>query len=336
MKYLILAKPFDFDTEMMPELRLKCAREIQTRIIETTVATVGCATGSSSRTATATTITRGSGSLPSSRTSRSRSRSTTTRLEQHLQSMLDRSSIQQGSQIPGATKQFSSTGRFTFNMLQKNGILNDGNLCAIISIILSIHRLRIKRYLIDKDQCQEFFTMSIHKTLAALPSQRPFSIQQLVHSFNFCSPPSSQINIGQFLDCAEHADNILRKLEIKRGSEEIFTKYLGSFFCAACNQSFEDIEDWPSRLSYIIPSFPVGGIDGTSVDIWTLLEEYVNRPIESTCSVCRGTITGKLRVKPGKFSIFGINRLEYENQKVIQNNVLITNNPVQGQPLILW
>ena len=99
---------------------------------------------------------------------------------------------------------------------------------------------------------------------------------------------------------------------------------------------FEDIEDWPSRLSYIIPSFPVGGIDGTSVDIWTLLEEYVNRPIESTCSVCRGTITGKLRVKPGKFSIFGINRLEYENQKVIQNNVLITNNPVQGQPLILW
>ena len=110
MKYLILAKPFDFDTEMMPELRIKCAREIQTRIIETTVATVGCATGSSTRTATATTITRGSGSLPSSRTSRSRSRSTTTRLEQHLQSMLDRSSIQQGSQIPGVERWAGTVG----------------------------------------------------------------------------------------------------------------------------------------------------------------------------------------------------------------------------------
>ena len=85
--------------------------------------------------------------------------------------------------LPGASQQ---TGEFSQHHLQQHGLLNDGNICSLISLVLSLHRLGIKEHLIDPHFCfslnqtPDFSAWILMKVLTALPSPHAFSLQLLI------------------------------------------------------------------------------------------------------------------------------------------------------------
>jgi hypothetical protein len=77
----------------------------------------------------------------------SRSRSPGSRLERHLRSIMQQNGLDYNLyKLPISPSPYIRGEVFTVNELQPNGLENDGNVCPIISIILSFHRLRLKDY----------------------------------------------------------------------------------------------------------------------------------------------------------------------------------------------
>ena len=89
-------------------------------------------------------------------------------------------------QIPGSSQ--VNEEEFSVNHLQKYGLINDGNICSLLSVILCFHRIGLKDHLIDPHFC---FTLSrvpdypswvFMKILSAMPSQSSFSLQLFIES----------------------------------------------------------------------------------------------------------------------------------------------------------
>ena len=125
---------------------------------------------------------------------------------------------------------------FTVNELQTKGLLNDGNVCPVISIVLSFHRLRLKDYLKDPDYSPNLPTLVLYRILQAMPSRNAFSIMQFVMSWN-ASQIGTEITPGEHGDVIDILDSFITHLDIKIFSARtrpVFSKYLASFNCPRC------------------------------------------------------------------------------------------------------
>jgi hypothetical protein len=77
--------------------------------------------------------------------------------------------------IPEAS-QVLLEGEFSVNHLQNDGLLNDGNICSLISVFLCFHRIGLKDHLIDPHFCftlsrvPDFPSWVFMKILSAMPS----------------------------------------------------------------------------------------------------------------------------------------------------------------------
>ena len=85
--------------------------------------------------------------------------------------------------IPGDSQSQPSSGMFDISHLQSHGLLNDGNVCGLISILLCFNRIQILRHLIDPHFCftavhtPDYASLILFRILSAMPSTASFLIQ---------------------------------------------------------------------------------------------------------------------------------------------------------------
>ena len=108
--------------------------------------------------------------------------------------------------IPSASNVMNDQ-QFRIKNLQRCGIENDSNLCHVISVILSMHRMQLVTAIQLDDA--DFKSQVISKVLKALPSASSFSLELLKQVWNQHSP---NYTIGQYDDVWSCVDGILREL----------------------------------------------------------------------------------------------------------------------------
>ena len=246
----------------------------------------------------------------------SRSRSPNSRLTRHLRTLMQ----QQGLEfmvhytIPPNPSTFLRSSLFTVNELQPNGLLNDGNVCPIISIILCFHRLRIKDYLKDPEYFPNLPTLVLYKILQALPSLQSFSIMQFIMSWN-ASNLGADIRPGQHGDVTDILDSFLTELDIKTFSARtrpVFTKYLASFSCPKCGKRYHDVERWDNQWNRKVPLLVIPENEDP-VNVWNMLSTFLLSPVHTRCPdvACGQQIhDGVLVPMPGIFTVLAVNRLD--------------------------
>ena len=205
---------------------------------------------------------------------------------------------------------------FTVNHLQGNGLLNDANICSLLSVFLCFHRIGLKDHLLDPEYCitvtraPDFPSWVIMKILSALPSQHPFSLQLFIESWNH-SNKRPIIHPG-FADIPSLAECLVSNLQVKQYANKppVFTQFLATFCCNKCGKDHVKVKNWDEQVQ---ASIPLLQIPATSqpVDILDLLDSYVNERFQTRCSniACRNRVfDAKLEVELGLFTVLAISR----------------------------
>ena len=82
--------------------------------------------------------------------------------------------------IPDASQSQPHSGLFDVSHLQSPGLLNDGNVCGLISIILCFHRIQLNQHLIDPHFCftavrtPDYPSLILFRMLSSVPAKLPF------------------------------------------------------------------------------------------------------------------------------------------------------------------
>ena len=207
---------------------------------------------------------------------------------------------------------------FTLDHLQKVGILNDGNVCSLISVILCFHRLGLKEHLIDPHFCvtlsrtPDFPSWVFMKILSAMPSLQSFSLQLFIESWNH-SNKSPRIDPG-FADIPSLAEGLVTNLQLKQYANKppVFTQFLATFKCNQCGKDHVKIKNWEDQVQAAIPLLQLP-VSNQPVNIMQLLKAYVQEPFQTRCGNlgCRTRIVNAmLEVQLGFFTIVAVNRFQ--------------------------
>ena len=226
--------------------------------------------------------------------------------------------------IPNASQNELNTGEsFKVIHLQHLGLLNDSNICSLISLMLCFHRIGLKNHMIDTFSLSlDFPSMIFNKVLSALPSQDSFSLQAFIESWNE-SRKAPRIHPG-FSDVACLADGILGDLRLKQYATRppVLTQYLATFQCNACGKDHVRVSTWIQQVQAVFPllQLPAGR---QPVSIARLYADYLKEPFETNCDNCRARILNvRLEVQPGMFTILDVNRFDVENLNAKRLNKL--------------
>ena len=178
---------------------------------------------------------------------------------------------------------------FTVDHLQTHGLLNDGNVCSLISVILSLHRLGIKDHLLDPhfcvnlDRTPDFPSCVFLKIMSALPSNHPFSLQLFISSWNDAgkNPPIAP----GFSDVAALMEGLISNLQIKRYASRppVFTEFLASFKCNRCGKDHIGVKNWDSQVQSEVPLLQLPNTV-EPVEVTDLLIQFLDEAIETRCS----------------------------------------------------
>ena len=232
---------------------------------------------------------------------------------------------------------------FTVRHLQTCGLLNDGNVCAVICAILCLHRLGIKDHLVDPHFCVnlnrtiDFPSCVFWKIMSALPSTHPFSIQLLINSWNDAG--KTPAILPGFSDVADLLDGLIANLQLKRYASRppVISEFLASFKCKQCGKYHDRVKTWESQIQSEVPLLQLPNTH-EAVDVTNLLVEFLDEPIETRCTnvACRNRILdGKLEARPGFFTILSVNRFDDNDPTAKRLNKLkILRNTRVGQELL--
>ena len=159
---------------------------------------------------------------------------------------------------------------FPLSSLQSYGLINDGNICSLISLIMVFHRMLIRNNLVDPnllldDQGNTNYPLCLlSKILWALPSPRTFSIRNFISSWNNCNmAPRIQAND----DITPLADALIRQLKLKNvanGEQPVLTKYVLRFQCNNCG-FYEVMENWIGKAFSVVPTISVPRLGSVSL-----------------------------------------------------------------------
>ena len=202
--------------------------------------------------------------------------------------------------------------QFSILHLQLPGLVNDGNICALLSFVLSLHRIGLKLYIKPTD----LPSMVLKKILCALPSPYSFSLQSFIEA---CKHTGSTTSIQSgYTDVLELAETILSHLELMQTSCHIppLTKFFGTFKCLCCGDNWKQVPNWDGQIGSTLPLLPIPDSEDP-VHVETLFDTYLKEPFETRCrnETCRSRISnGKLDPVLGKFTIVGLNRFHIDNQ----------------------
>ena len=218
--------------------------------------------------------------------------------------------------IPDASQPRDIPG-FTRASLQKLGLLNDGNICSLISVMLCFHRIGLSDHLIDPELCADingtpdYPLLVLSKILLAMPSPASFSIQMFVEAWNVSKTP---LIYPGFADVAALTDGLLENLQLKQyqGLPPVFSQYLASFKCNHCGLQLDHLKTWDGQVQPGIPYLQVPE-NGSCVDIANLLADFIDETVETRCTnaSCNERINdGKIEAIPGQFTVLSVNRLD--------------------------
>ena len=163
--------------------------------------------------------------------------------------------------------------------LQKSGLLNDSNICSLISVILCFHRIALKNHLIDPDNLAlDLSSLVFLKVLSALPSQDSFSLQLFIDSWNE-SGKAPRIHPG-YTDVAALAEGLLSNLQFKeyQSRPPVITQFLGTFHCLKCGKEHVRVKNWELQVQSVIPLLQLPSNDHP-VNIYALFEDYLGETL---------------------------------------------------------
>ena len=238
--------------------------------------------------------------------------------------------------IPGPSQSPPCCNTFNANYLQP-GLLNDGNVCGLISILLCFHRIQIITELLDPHFClttshtPDYPSLILHRVLHAMPSTDPFSIQILIMSWNSSGRrPSIQQGIN---DIPTLAEALLINMQVKQYSSRppVFSQFLASFTCSACGKNHTKLKKWESQRDAAIPLIQLPPNNQTA-NIPALLSSYLEVPIHTRCTDqnCRQMITNaRFETETGYFTVISVNRVDDTgiNDKKMNRLDLSCNDP---------
>ena len=222
-----------------------------------------------------------------------------------------------------------SSYAFDVNQLQHVGLLNDGNVCGLLSIILCFHRIGLKHHFIDvqlsisESGLPDYPFLIIRKILEALPSRAAFSIQLFIESWNRSGlQPSIQ---SDYSDLHSTIEALFRHLRLKQyPSYPVLSKFLASFRCSACNTDYTRVTNWAGQLSIAVPILQLPE-DDRNASIPVLLSSYLQQNITTRCSnqECLNHIyDGSYEAEPGLYTILSVNRIDITNPTRKKTNKL--------------
>ena len=219
--------------------------------------------------------------------------------------------------VPDASQSQTDSGVFDVSNLQTCGLVNDGNVCGMISIIMSFHRINLKQHLINPHFCftavhtPDYPSLILYKILSAMPSQSAFSIQLLIESWNRSGrQPDIQPGMN---DIPSIAEALVTNMQMKQYSTHpVISKFLASFQCTACGTNHVKVKNWEGQIGAAIPILQLPP-DNQAANIPNLLASYLDEPIETRCSnqSCRQRImNARFVTETGCFTIIAVNRFD--------------------------
>ena len=225
---------------------------------------------------------------------------------------------------------------FSVSELQHSGLLNmDGACCYMNSVLLLLHRLGIRDYILDNEYCsssvtrnykRSIITKVVKEALHALPSSQAFSVRNLIAAWQHIGL-QPLIQLGVHEDAQEVLSILLNNLLLKiprAETEQLLTKFQGQLTCrntSDCSDfEFADFFDGQSDVS---PFMHVIGVenDDNPVNIREKLSEFLTGTFNSRCKaiMCRKRLrAARIKVKPGKYTIVALNRNASNQSKALQ------------------
>ena len=229
------------------------------------------------------------------------------------------------------------TEDFSYQELQQPGLLNrGGNSCYMISVVLLLHRLRIKDIILDNEFCsssvtrnfkRSIITKVVRRALDALPSTQAFSITNIIACWHHIELQPS-ITIGVHEDAQEVLACLLNNLLLKiarPGAPQMLTKFQGRLMCRntrdCINNEYQDFYVGQSDISPFMHAIGVDNSTMAPVRIRAKLSEFLQQPFESRCKaiMCKKRIrNAEIEVTPGRYTILALNRNEMNQQKSLR------------------
>ena len=214
--------------------------------------------------------------------------------------------------IPG-TSPLQPIARFEERHLQRAGLRNHQNTCCHLSIVLCLHRMGLLRFLREDliavgGNVLDMPALVLTRMLRALPSQRPFSVQNFLLSWN----AERRQPILQSNDDLMIVDGLLSQLPLSavRGNVPVLTRYQASFACNYCGRVDDSCEDFSERSFVSIPTLHMTpGNPSTAED---LLDGMLQHQMRITCPnrQCGGRVTATWRTVRGTFTVLYIDRAD--------------------------
>ena len=248
--------------------------------------------------------------------------------------------------IPDASPIQPTTGLFVGSHLQLPGLLNDGNVCGIISILLSFNRMQILRHMIDpnlcftSDQTPDYPSLVLFKIFSAMPSMHSFSIQLLILAWN-SSGRRPAIQPG-FNDIPSLVDSLVSNMQIKEYvSRPVFTRFLASFTCPACGKNHQKLKNWDGQFGMTVPLVLPLPRNNQPANIPHMLASYLEEPIHTRCAEqqCRHVVSnGVFETETGQYTLIAIDRHDIYhpgrkkmNKVEVSCDTLLTGNQLLGE-----
>ena len=144
------------------------------------------------------------------------------------------------------------------------------------------------------------------KILRALPSLRPFPVQNLLTAWNRdARQPTLQSN-----DDLTIVDGILSQLPLAAAGNNVpvLTRYKVSFSCGYCGLVNQSREQWDEKSFVSVPTLHV--VPGPPTSAEDLIDEMLNQRMRITCPnrQCRGQAAATWRTVRGIFTVLYIDR----------------------------
>ena len=222
--------------------------------------------------------------------------------------------------------------QFGANHLQRAGLINTGNICCHISIVLCLHRLGLITFMEEdliavNGNVIDWSAFLMQRILEALPSRNAFSIQ------NFCTAWNNDGKLPQLQewDDISVVDAMTTQLPF-RGINNIpaITRFYLRYNCPACGNIENDCND---RLFSTVPTLKL--LPGSApISAERLLLDMLREPVQTTCGniACGQPVLASWKTKPGKATILFIARNHGEG---IVNTRLIPRAPSGPAPGIM-
>ena len=236
-------------------------------------------------------------------------------------------------------------GAFVLSELQHSGLLNrDGTCCFMNSVILLLHRLRLKDSILDNEYCSSSVTRNYKRSLItkltraaleAIPSIQAFSCRNVIAGWQHLDI-QPLIQVGVHEDAQEVLATLLNNLLLKvprAESERLLTKFQGQLTCRNTRDCIDfEYEDFFIGQSDVSPFVHVIGVendDNHPVKIREKLSSFLTNTFHSRCKaiMCRKKLRGaKIKAEPGKYTIVALNRNVLNQSKAMQKVDLSLHN----------